>query len=164
MEVAHCLLSDVCEVYDDTYHVALLAVIFFFTIWVLDVFFPIVDAGREVIEVCHIDWICQHIIEGDAMDRFLWDLDFLHPINYYLISKREIVVFFEVVGLFDKPWGITKLDCIKEVRQILVHLNYSFLLCHEEIFERLSEQEVQSDKDQNHRGNEVLRRGLVQEQ
>ena len=107
MEVAHSLLSNVGEVYDDTYHVALLAIIVLLAVWVLNVILSAFDAGREVIEVSHIYGVCQDIIEGDAVDRFLWHLNFINSIHDDLIGKREMVVVFQVVGLFHKPILVT---------------------------------------------------------
>ena len=73
------------------------------------------------------------------MDRLLWHLNFLNSIHDYLVSERESIPFFEVVGLFDKPFGITKFDSVEEMGQILVHFNLSILLCKVVLLERLSE-------------------------
>ena len=103
------------EINKDTYHVALLAIIILVAVSIYDIVSSILHTCCDVIEVCNVGRVRQHLIPSYSLDRLLADRSVIKSVHSFLVSKAKVVLFFQVSALLDKPVSITEPQGIKEV-------------------------------------------------
>ena len=103
------------EINEDTYHVTLLAIVILVAVSVYDIIASILHACCDVIEVCYVGRVRQNFIPSYALDRLLADRSVIKSVYSFLVGKAEVVLFFQVSALLDKPVSITESQNIKEV-------------------------------------------------
>ena len=104
------LRFDKGQVDEDVDHVTLLAVIAFVIISIHNQILTIRHVYLNVVKRANVHWVCHQVVPGDALNRLLRNLYFVHLLNEFLGRESEGVILLQVLVLLDNPVCITQLD------------------------------------------------------